>query len=193
MSCPSPLPPPILADYWLALLEGVDEEAVEQHLLACDHCGGRLREIISLVDGIRELARQGSLRMVVSDSFLKRAAEEGLHVREYAPAPGGSVQCTVTAEDDILIARLSADLQGVGRVDLSLCDGNGVEQQRSPDIPFRPGSGSIVFHESMAFAKAAPTTTMILRLLAVDEADGERVLGEYTFNHTRSLPGPGAW
>jgi len=26
-----------------------------------------------------------------------------------------------------------------------------------------------------------------------DDAGVERVLGEYTFNHTRSLPGPGAW
>ena len=39
--------------------------------------------------GIRNLARQGSLRMVVSDMFLKRAAEEGLRVREYAPPAGG--------------------------------------------------------------------------------------------------------
>lgn len=193
MSCPTPLDAGTLADYWLALLPGADEETVEQHLLACDHCGGLLWEVIALVDGIRALARGGSLRIVVSDAFLQRAAAEGLRVREYAPAPGGSVQCTVTAEDDILIARLSADLQSANRVDLCLCDGNGVEQQRSSDIPFRPGSGGIVFQESMAFAKAAPTSTMIVRLVSVGEAQGERLLGEYTFNHTRSLPGPGAW
>lgn len=193
MSCPTPLDAAILADYWLALLSGSGEEAVEQHLLACDHCGGRLREIISLVDGIRALAREGSLRLVVSETFLERAAAAGLRLREYAPAPGGSVSCTVTAEDDLLIARLSADLQGAGRVDLCLCDGTGVEQRRSSDIPFRPGSGGILFQESMAFAKAAPTNTMIVRLLTIDEAGDERVLGEYTFNHTRSLPGPGAW
>jgi len=34
---------------------------------------------------------------------------------------------------------------------------------------------------------------MIVRLVTVDEAGTERLLGEYTFNHTRSLPGPGAW
>jgi hypothetical protein len=34
---------------------------------------------------------------------------------------------------------------------------------------------------------------MIMRLLNVDEAGGEHLLGEYTFNHTRSLPGHGAW
>ncbi|MBE0657425.1 MAG: hypothetical protein IH602_07020 [Bryobacteraceae bacterium] len=193
MSCPSPLDAATLADYWLALLPAAAEDSVEQHLFECDHCGARLREAVSLVDGIRALAREGSLRMVVSQTFLERATAAGLRLREYAPAPGGSVQCTVTAEDDLLIARLSADLQGAGRVDLCLCDGNGVEQRRSADIPFRPNSGVVVYQESMAFAKAAPTSTMIVRLVAFDEAEGERLLGEYTFNHTRSLPGPGAW
>jgi hypothetical protein len=36
--------------------------------------------------------------------------------------------------------------------------------------------------------KAAPTFTMVVRLVAVDDAAGERLLGEYTFNHTRTLP-----
>jgi hypothetical protein len=31
------------------------------------------------------------------------------------------------------------------------------------------------------------------RLLAVDDAGTERLLGEFTFRHTRTLPGPGAW
>jgi hypothetical protein len=34
---------------------------------------------------------------------------------------------------------------------------------------------------------------MIARLVTFDEAGGEQLLGEYTFHHTRSLPGPGAW
>jgi hypothetical protein len=33
---------------------------------------------------------------------------------------------------------------------------------------------------------------MIVRLVTFDETGSERPLGEYTFNHTRSLPGPGA-
>jgi hypothetical protein len=34
---------------------------------------------------------------------------------------------------------------------------------------------------------------MIAKLLAVEEHGGERVLGEYTFNHTRTIPGPPGW
>jgi hypothetical protein len=192
MSCSSPIDATVLADYWLAALKAPEEEAVEGHLLACDQCGARLREVIALADGVRDLAREGSLRMVVSDAFLARAAEEGLRIREYAPPPGGSVQCTVKAEDDLLIARLAASLSGAKRVDLSICDERGVEQVRLPDIPVHSGAGSIAYQESITWAKNSASKTLIARLVAFDEAGGERLLGEYTFHHTRSLPGPGA-
>jgi hypothetical protein len=38
-------------------------------------CGARLREVIALAEGVRRIAREGSLRVIVSNSFLKRAAE----------------------------------------------------------------------------------------------------------------------
>ena len=34
---------------------------------------------------------------------------------------------------------------------------------------------------------------MVARLIDVRESGEEAVLGEYTFNHTRTLPGPAAW
>ena len=193
MSCSNPIDAAVLADYWLAALAGPEEEAVELHLLDCDPCGARLGEVMALAEGVRRIARQGSLRMIVSDSFLKRVAEAGLRVREYAPPAGGGVQCSVTAEDDFLIARLAADLSGAKRVDLCLCDERGVEQGRMPDIPVQPAAGNVLYQESITWAKAMPSSTMLARLVAFDEAGGERLLGEYTFNHTRSLPGPGAW
>jgi hypothetical protein len=175
------------------MMGGQEEETVELHLLGCDECGERLREVIALAGGIREIAREGSLRMIVSEAFLRRAAEGGMRVREYAPPAGGGVQCTVTAEDDLLVAHLAADLSGARRVDLCICDEQGVVQQRLADIPVPRGGSGVVFQESITFAKAAPTNTMIARLVGVEEGGGERLLGEYTFNHKRSMPGPGAW
>ena len=192
MSCSNPIDAAVLAEYWFASLPTPEEEAVEEHLLDCDECGARLREVIALAEGVRKLASEGTLRMVVSDTFLERAAAEGLRVREYAPPRGGSVQCTVTMEDDILIGRLAADLSAAKRVDLCLCDERGVEQFRLPDIPVHAGTRSIAFQQPIDFAKASPTNTMIARLVGLDEAGGERLLGEYTFQHTRSLPGRGA-
>lgn len=201
-SCSQPLDIVVLMDYWLGIpaagSEHGDEEAViEEHLLSCDACGAVLREGIALAGGIRALAREGSLRVVVSDGFLQRAAESGLRVREYAPPAGGSVQCTVTAEDDLLIGRLTAEaLRGAappdGRIDLCLCDEHGVEQLRLPDIPVHPDADTVIYQESVSFAKAAPSHRMIVRLLTCDNAGGERLIGEFTFNHFRSLPGPGS-
>lgn len=193
MSCSNPLDAAVLADYWLAALAGPEEDAVEEHLLACDECGARLRESIALAEGIRRLAREGSLMMIVSDVFLERAAGEGLRVRQYAPPRGGAVQCTVTAGDDLLIGRLTANLSAAKRIDLSLCDARGVEEFRLPDIPFQSSAGSIAWQQSIVYAKAAPSGTMIARLVAFDEAGAERLLGEYTFHHTRTMPGPAAW
>ncbi|HSR07184.1 MAG TPA: hypothetical protein VLM42_08545 [Bryobacteraceae bacterium] len=192
MSCANPIDAAVLGDYWLGALAGSEEEAVELHLLDCDLCGARLREVIALAEGVRKIAREGSLRMVVGDVFLERVAEEGLRVRQYVPPAGGGVECTVTAEDDFLIGRLAADMRGAKRVDLCICDEHGVEQMRLADIPVS-GAGEVVYQESMTFAKAAPSMRMIARLVGFDDAGVERVLGEYTFNHTRSLPGPGAW
>ncbi len=193
MSCANPVDAAVLAEYWMGALAGAAEERVEEHLLECDECGARLGEVMALADGVRELARSGSLRMIVSDWFVRRLAEEGARVREYAPPAGGSVQCTVTAEDDLLIVRLAADLSGARRVDLGVYDARGRERGRLKDIPFHSEAGNVAFQESIAWAKAAPSETVVTRLIAVDEAGGERLLGEYTFHHTRSLPGPGDW
>jgi len=188
--CSSPIEAAVLMDYWLAALSPSDEDAVEQHLMTCDRCGDRLRDVIALADGLRTLARSGSLQVVVGDQFLNRATRTGLRVREYAPPRGGSIQCTVAADDDLLVARLAVDLTTASRVDLSWCDQEGAERQRMADIPVRADGPDVICQQSITWAKASPTSTMIARLLAVDEKGDERVLGEYTFHHTRTIPGP---
>jgi Putative zinc-finger len=193
MNLSHPIDTAVLADYWLGALAGQDEEFVEEHLFECDQCGARLREVVALAEAVRRLAREGDLRMVVSDTFLQRAAQDGLRVREYAPPSGGSVQCTVTEDDDLMIGRLAANLSGARRIDLCWWDEHGAERVRLQDIPFRADAASIILQEPITWMKASPTTTQIARLLAVDDTGTERLLGEFTFHHTRTLPGPGAW
>jgi Putative zinc-finger len=193
MSCANAIDAAVLSDYWFGALTGSEEEAVESHLFSCDDCGARLREAIALADGIRQVARRGDLLTIVGDVFLRSVAGQGLRVREYAPPRGGSVQCTVSAEDDFLVGRLAADLPPAQRLDLSICDRQGAEQFRLADIPYLPESGSVTFQQPINYAKAAPSETMIARLLTLDEAGAERLLGEYTFIHTRTIAGPPAW
>ncbi len=193
VTCANPIDAAVLADYWLGILPEAELDIVEEHLLDCDLCGGRLREVIALAEGIRQVAGNGDVLMVVSDAFLKRVREAGLRVREYTPPRGGSVQCTVAAEDDFLIGRLTANLSAAQRVDLCICDRHGVEQRRLPDIPFRHDSSTVSFQQPITYAKGAASETMVARLVSISDAGGESVLGEYTFIHTRTIPGPAAW
>lgn len=193
MSCANPIDAAVLADYWLAATEQSEEKRIEEHLFGCEECGTRLDVVIALADEVRKLACEGSLTMIVTDAFVEHAAAHGSTVREYTPPRNGSVECTVTPEDDFLIGHLAANLIGTSRVDLSFCDARGVEQMRSSDIPFRPGADGVTFQQSITYAKASPSQTMIARLVGYDETGAERLLGEYTFHHTRTLPGPGAW
>ncbi|HEY4359891.1 MAG TPA: zf-HC2 domain-containing protein [Bryobacteraceae bacterium] len=190
MSCANPLDAMLLTDYWLGALAPDDEMRVEEHFLGCADCSAALEGVAALAAGIRKLAGEASLTMIVSQEFLRRAADKGMRIREYPVAPGGSVQCTVTPEDDFLIGRLAADLRGASRVDLSICDEHGIELARLADIPFDAGSDSVMWQQSITYAKAAASGSMVARLLAVQESVRERVLGEYTFIHTRTMPGP---
>lgn len=193
MKCTHPIDVALLADYWIGALAGQEEEAVEEHLFSCDECGGRLREVIALTEGVKEVAREGNLLMIVTEAFLKQVEVEGLRVREYAPARGGSVQCTVSKEDDFLIGRLDADLSAMRRVDLVICDKQGVETRRLADIPFQRESGGVRFQQPIGYAKAAPSETMIARLVGVDDSGAENLVAEYTFVHTRTIAGPAGW
>lgn len=183
MICANPIDEGVLADYWLAALPPVEEESVEEHLMLCTSCGNRLREIMAIADGIRRMARTGSVLVVVSEAFLERAAREGLRVRQYAPPRGGSVNCTVTADDDLLVAKLAADLSKAARVDLLYTHPGGTI--RFPDIPVNSASGEVILSVAMAQMRAAPAHVAVVKLVAVEES-GERVLGEYTFNHRPS-------
>jgi hypothetical protein len=174
------LPAEVLADYWLGEAPG---DGLEEHLLGCAECSRRLAEVAKLVEGVRKLAREGLLRVVVSDAFLKRLESEGVRRREYRVEAWGSVACTVSPEDDVLVTRLAAELAGVRRVDLALCDAEGLEVGRLEDIPVASGSREVVLAEPIDRVRSLPESVMQLRLVAV-EAGGERVLGEYTFRHT---------
>jgi hypothetical protein len=127
------------------------------------------------------------LRTVVTDAFLDRLAREGLRVREYRVGPGGRVACTVTPDDDLVVGRLVAPLGGVGRVDLALCDAEEQEQHRLRDVPINPPATEVVVTAPIDVLRALPASVRHYRLIAV-EAAGERVLGEYTFVHTPSVP-----
>jgi hypothetical protein len=172
---------PTLADYWL----GNDtDDAVEEHLLTCTDCSTQLEWVARLAKGVTEVARRGNLAWILTPEFLARLAGDGLRVRTYAPPLNGGVQCTVTLQDDLLMGRLRADLSQVPRLDLLVTGGEGELRYRVEDVAFRPSADAeIVLNQPLEFARAVKKDVMKVKLVSVGP-DGERVLGEYTFNHS---------
>ncbi|HEX6794090.1 MAG TPA: hypothetical protein VF304_09585 [Casimicrobiaceae bacterium] len=180
-ACAVPIEQNTLVEYWLGELDEPTETRIDEHVLGCAICSHGLSEIVALADGIRSSFRHGAMRVFVTDAFVRTAAARGMRVREYRVPRNGSVNCSISAEDEMLVSRLEAPLAGVHRVDaISYRDDGATEVFH--DVPFDAASGEVVVAPKLAAIRAMPSHRQRVRLVAVDEA-GERVIGDYTFNH----------
>jgi hypothetical protein len=174
-------PDETLLAYWLDELDDDAAAEVEAHLFECDDCGARLRELLKLREAVKREFLAGQLPSAVSGEFVRHLKEDGLRVREYSLAPGGSVACTVAPDDDLVVSHLRADLAGVRQLDVEFEDAGGV--RRSRHITFDATKGEVSLVAPTVLLKSMGKSTQVMRLLAVT-LDAERVVGEYTFNHT---------
>jgi hypothetical protein len=186
-TCTTPVTDETLLAWWAGELATTEQEPFEEHLLSCEECARRAAGLAAVAEGVRGLVRTGELPTVLLPAVVERLQQEGRRVREYRVRPGGGIQCTVGPDDDVVLARLEADLGAVSRLDLVIRVDDGAEQ-RLPNLPFDPEGGELVFAPSADTLRASPAHVQRMRLLAVDP-QGERVLGEYAFHHT---PWPGA-
>ncbi|MEW6704003.1 MAG: zf-HC2 domain-containing protein [Pseudomonadota bacterium] len=172
-----------LVDYWFGDLDTAATDAVDEHLMHCEACGAQLDSLIGLGQGVREAFTAGRAAAFVSGGFVERLAERGLQVREYRVARNGSVACSVAPDDDVLVSRLQAPLQGVSRLDAvaELSPGGDVQELR--DIPFDAARGEVVMAAELAQVRTMPAHELRVRLLAVD-GQARREIGHYTFRHT---------
>ncbi len=180
--CDRPIELAALLDYWFEREERRDEDGIEEHLLGCDGCSRRLRGLVALGEGVRRLARAGAVEMIVTPSFLEKASKEGLRTREYRVPAGGHVDCTVTADDDLLVGRLLGDFTGVSRLDV-VAQLDGQPERRIPDIPVSPGARELIVAQAMPGMRTLGRSRLRLLLLA-QEPGGERLVGEYNFHHS---------
>jgi hypothetical protein len=183
MTCRNPIPFENLVAWWLGEVPEKEKEGLEEHLFGCAHCSGQLEKLAALASGVRSAVEHGKVSMVVSGPFIEAMRQAGLRVREYRLDPGGSVNCTIRADDDAVVSRLRAPLTGVKRLDVvSTQDGDGPEG-RLADVPFDAQTGEVLVIPSAAWLKTMPAFTMRMRLIAVGDA-GESAIGEYTFLHS---------
>jgi hypothetical protein len=182
-SCRVTYPAQTLAAYWLGELDGPAEGEFEEHLFGCVACTERLQALVRLGEGVRRVMRDGNFRAILPSPFVKHLQELGVRVREYRVQPGGSVECTVTPQDDLVLAHLHAPLHDVQRLDLIVHDVSHGTPVRIEDVAFDPTADEVVMLPNTAQLRHVTFATLQVKLLAV-EPGRERVIGEYTFNHS---------
>lgn len=185
--CTAAIPVVTLTAYWLGELDETHESELEEHLFACFHCSERLRDLVRLGEAIRQATRAGRLHAVLNASFIRTLQKHGLNVREYRMHAGGSVACTIAPEDDLVVAHLHAPLQDVRRLDLLYQDVTGGTEARMQDVAFDPQSDEIVLVPNSVALRQLTNAIHRVQLVSVEES-AERVLGTYTFNHSRYEP-----
>jgi hypothetical protein len=173
--------PQELSEYWLGELDEARELNLDEHLFACFACSERLRALVDLGAAIRREFSSGTLSVVLPERFIRRVKEAGLRVREYSLEPGGSVDCTVTRDDDLVVAYLHAPLHNVRRLDL-LIDDTTSGKHRANDVAFDAEAGSLVAVTSTAYLRTLGRSQQRVRLVAVEGVE-QRTIGDYTFNH----------
>lgn len=181
--CAAPIAFETLIEYWLGELPLPETERIDEHIVQCGQCAARLGEIVALSQAIRDVFRKGDILVILTPNFLERLISRGIQVRQYRCPLNGSVACTVTPEDELLVGRFEVPLAGVTRLDIlsrRSCDD---AEHRLSDIPFDAQSNEIVVAPSLARMQRLPSHDHLVRLVAV-EGETERVLGEYTLHHT---------
>lgn len=174
----------MLAAYWLGELPAAEAEKLEEHFFACSPCSRRLEWLAALAAGTRAALRAGAVGMIVTRPFVEAMKRAGMRLREYHLDPGGKVDCTITADDDAVVSRISAPLAGVTRLDV-LRDIDGKQQMESSDVPFDPAAQELIFMLRPAMLRKMAAHAVRVQLVSVEDG-GRRTLGEYTFNHSPS-------
>jgi hypothetical protein len=172
-----------LSDYWTADVSPDDIDRIEAHVFACSACTELLADADRLRRSIGDVARTGGFQAFVTDSLLNQLARDGVRMRTYAMDAGGSVQCAVWDDDEILVTRLRGDFGDVSAIDATLRLDTGEEWGRASDVPIREGSRELIMALPAALVRHAPEVPIRLILRASSAPPGAASLAEYTFDH----------
>ena len=179
-SCTTVTPQELL-EYWLGELDEAHELRVDEHLLACSACSEQLRSIVDVGAAIRREFSSGTFGVVLPAPFIRKVKEAGVRVREDNLEPGGSVDCTVTPDDDLVVAYLRAPLGDVARLDV-LIDDSTFGKLRVNDVAFDREADTLAVVPSATELRTLRHSRQRMQLVAVEGVD-ERVIAEYVFNH----------
>ena len=174
-----------LLDYWFGDADEATTAALDEHLMACDACGAELDRVAALARGVRDALDAGCVVTVVTPGVVDRLVARGVQVRRYRVPHNGSVACSVSPEDELLVGIMEAPLHGVQRLDLAADFSCGDGTVWLHDVPFDAASGAVVLVPQLAAVRRMPEHELRVRLLATRDG-GSQEIGHYLFRHSTS-------
>ena len=180
--CPAPIGFANVVDYWAGELTRAEEDRIEEHVFTCADCARELAAAEALTRSIAAVARAGRLHTVITDAILNRLAADGVRIRTYTLEGEGIVPCSVWADDDLVVARIRADLTEVDSVTIVTRQASGEDINRLSDIAVRPGQREILNAFSAAHLRKLPPTRVGVTVTG-KIGDSERPIAEYTLEH----------
>jgi hypothetical protein len=176
-----------LAMLALGELPEAEAEEVEDHVFACTGCALILERLLDLGARIAEVTREGGAFMLASRALVDELARAGMVTRRYRMGSGGQVACTVDAKDIYTAMHLSLDVDARDLDRIDLLYESPSASYRIGDVPIDRAAGEVVFVQPAEYLRTLPSERKTVRLVSV-KAAGERVVAEYTLNHTAFRP-----
>ena len=184
--CPAPVAFADVVDYWAGDLAPAEEDRIEAHVFTCVECARELAAAEALARHIRSVAREGRLIAAVTDSILNRLAADGVRIRTFTLESDDVVPCAVWADDDLVVARIRADLADVDSLTIVTRQASGEEIGRLSDVAVRPGQREILNAFSAAHLRKLPQTLVHITVTARTDR-GESTIAKYTLEHGGSF------
>lgn len=188
--CPSPIGFAAVVDYWAGDLTQAEEDRIEEHVFTCGDCARELAAAQALARGVTELARQGRLLAVVTDTILNRLAADGVRIRMFTLEGSEVVPCAVWADDDLVVSRIRGDFADVNAVTIATRQASGEEISVLSDVAVRPGQREILNAFPAAQLRTLPATRVLVTVTGRSES-GQRTIAEYTLEHAGTFERPG--
>lgn len=172
-----------LLAYWLDELPSPEVDALEEHVFSCASCAQRLHSVQQTGAQLVELIRGGMLASRGTIALLNRCSRDRLNVRRYMVYPGQVVACTVSVDDDFLLAQLLLDRPAPERVDLSVRNERGEELTQLQDVLVDRRGNQVLSLLPARPVQDDPSGRLEYALYAVEQGRRE-LIGRYTLEHT---------
>jgi hypothetical protein len=166
-----------LVAYWSGDLPSTEQQALEEHLMACASCTTESARVAAITETLR-----GMIPPVVTRAMVDGLRAKGMRVHDRAVSPGEEREEHFPRDADILIFHLTgARLGRDARVQLTVRVANSGEILVAlEDTPFDEGTGEVLLCCQRHFAALPPDLEVEV---LVREADGRQHASRYTIHH----------